>query len=360
VSALWYLTRATGAVSLLLLTASFVLGVLDIRRITGPRTPRFVIDGLHRTVSLLVLAFLTVHIGTTLIDGFAPIALVDVVVPFHSAYRPVWLGLGAAAFDLLVALVVTSLVRRRLGQRAWRAIHWIAYACWPVAFVHGLGTGSDVKPGWLLYVSLACLGAVLIALALRAAPIVRRRGPAPVLPWAAVLSAGLLGLVVWLPGGPLGPGWARRAGTPVRLLAAPASATQAASASVHPVPAPALPARFDSALHGTLRRTTDAGGDAVVTLTLRLSDPAARATVRLRGTPLAGGGLSLTSGTATVGPPGAPDQYDGSVAGLEGGTILLAMRSPGRTALTLRLTLSIAGTAVDGRATAVPAEAGTG
>ena len=72
--------------------------------------------------------------------------LVDVVVPFVGAYRPFWLGLGALALDLLAALIVTSLLRARIGLRAWRAVHWVAYACWPVALVHGLGTGSDVAP----------------------------------------------------------------------------------------------------------------------------------------------------------------------------------------------------------------------
>ena len=62
--------------------------------------------------------------------------------PVRAALPAAWLGLGALAFDLLVALVVTSLLRRRLGLRAWRAVHWLAYACWPVALVHGWGTGT--------------------------------------------------------------------------------------------------------------------------------------------------------------------------------------------------------------------------
>src|SRR5204863_10104945 len=134
--ALWYLTRATGAVALVLLTFSFVLGVVNVRRFTSPRLPRFVIDGWHRTSSLLVCALLAVHIGTSALDGYAPIRVADAVIPFGSAYRPLWLGLGALAFDLLVAVMVTSLVRARLGLRAWRAVHWLVYACWPVALLH--------------------------------------------------------------------------------------------------------------------------------------------------------------------------------------------------------------------------------
>src|SRR5947209_12061135 len=145
--AYWYLARGTGVVSLLLLTAIIVLGVMGPLRVTVPRWPRFAIDGLHRDLSLLVMAVLVVHIATSVLDGFAPIAWLDAVIPLGSQYRPLWLGLGALSFDLLLALVITSLVRRRLGYRAWRAIHWAAYASWPVAVAHGLGTGSDAAAG---------------------------------------------------------------------------------------------------------------------------------------------------------------------------------------------------------------------
>jgi sulfoxide reductase heme-binding subunit YedZ len=157
---LWYLSRGTGAVSLVLLTVTLVLGIVDVRRWSSQSVPRFVIDGLHRTVSMLVLLTLAIHIVTSVLDPFAPIRLVDAIVPFGSGYRPVWLGLGAVAFDLLLALVITSLIRARIGQRGWRAVHWAAYACWPLALVHGLGTGSDVRDGFLLPLSLACAVAV--------------------------------------------------------------------------------------------------------------------------------------------------------------------------------------------------------
>ena len=91
-------------------------------------------------------------------------------------YRPLWLGLGAVAFDLLSALVVTSLLRARIGYRAWRAVHWLAYASWPFALVHGLGTGSDSRFGWLVLITIVCAGAVGAALAAR---LLRSPGPLP-------------------------------------------------------------------------------------------------------------------------------------------------------------------------------------
>jgi sulfoxide reductase heme-binding subunit YedZ len=213
--ALWYLTRATGACALVLLTLSLVLGVANVRRFASPRIPRFVVDGWHRTTSLLVCALLVVHIGTSVLDGYAPIRVADAVIPFGGAYRPLWLGLGALALDVLLAVIATSLLRARLGVRAWRAVHWVAYACWPVALLHGLGTGSDVHAGWLTWLSVACVAAVVLAIGVRLAD---RRTAAPL---RAGVGAGLVlsaaGLAFWLPSGPMAQGWAARAGTPARL-----------------------------------------------------------------------------------------------------------------------------------------------
>lgn len=217
-SAYWYTTRATGAVALLLLTLGVVLGVVDVRRFASTRYPRFLIDALHRNVSLLGLAFLLVHILTAVLDSFAPISLTDAVIPFVGSYRPFWLGLGAVSFDLMLAVIVTSLMRRRLGFASWRAVHWLSYACWAIALLHGFGTGSDVKGTWLLALSVGCLVLVLAAVLVRIAagwPQNLR------LRWGALAGTGVftLGVLVWLPSGPLGKEWARRSGTPSALLA---------------------------------------------------------------------------------------------------------------------------------------------
>ena len=213
----WYLTRSTGAVSLVLLTAALALGVADVRRLSSPSWPRFVVDSLHRSVSMLALAFLAVHILTSVLDSFTSISLLDAFVPFVGSYRPFWLGLGAVAFDLMLAVIVTSLLRARIGFAGWRAVHWLAYASWPVALLHGLGTGSDVKSGWLLVLSVLCTLAVIAAVLVRVfsgwpADIARRR--------AALAATGAFSvfLLAWLPIGPLGSDWARRSGTPSSLL----------------------------------------------------------------------------------------------------------------------------------------------
>jgi methionine sulfoxide reductase heme-binding subunit len=225
----WYLTRSTGAVALLLLTLAIALGVADVQRWSTARWPRFVVDGLHRNISLLAMVFLVAHILTSVLDSFAPISLIDSVIPFTGAYRPFWLGLGAVAFDLLLAVTVTSLLRQRMGFASWRAIHWLTYLSWPIALLHGFGTGSDVKGGvWLMALSIGCLAIVAAAVLAR----VVRGWPENVARRAAALGgAGLfsLFLALWLPSGPLGSEWARRSGTPSSLLPHSPSAHSSAS-----------------------------------------------------------------------------------------------------------------------------------
>jgi len=174
---LWYATRATGLVAMLLLTVSVLFGIITAGRFASENWPRFLSQGLHRNTSLLVLAFLALHVGTTVADTYTSIPLTAAFVPFAAAYKAAWLALGAVALDLLLALVVTSLARRRLGHRAWRRVHWLAYACWPVAVAHGLGAGTDRSAMWVLVLSMACVLAVLGTAAWRVVTAVRP-GPA--------------------------------------------------------------------------------------------------------------------------------------------------------------------------------------
>jgi methionine sulfoxide reductase heme-binding subunit len=214
---LWYLARGTGVVSLTLLTAIVALGIGARSGAGASRIPRFAVTLLHRNLSLLVLVFLGVHIATSVLDPFAAIAWTDAVIPLSASYRPLWLGLGAVSFDLLLALAITSLLRVRLGLRTWRSIHWLAYACWPVALVHGLGTGSDVRSPWMLWLVAGSVATVVAAVCVRLATTSSVDLPWRVVMGAAVLIAPLL-LAGWVQSGPLQPGWAGQAGTPAPLL----------------------------------------------------------------------------------------------------------------------------------------------
>ena len=159
-TALWYASRATGVVSLLLLTLVVILGIAVNRQGRLPGLPSFAVTGLHRSLSLLSVLFIGAHIATAVIDPYVSIRVAAVVIPFVSAYQPFWLGLGAVAVDLTAALIITSLARARMPRRAWRGIHWLAYAAWPVAFVHGIGASPDLRSGGLRLVAIACALAV--------------------------------------------------------------------------------------------------------------------------------------------------------------------------------------------------------
>jgi methionine sulfoxide reductase heme-binding subunit len=168
-TALWYASRATGVVSLVLLSAVMIIGILINRQGRLPGLPRFAVLGLHRNVSLLAVAFVAVHVLTAVADPYVSISLAAAVIPFASSYEPLWLGLGAIALDLMAAVILTSLLRRHIGRRAWRAVHWLAYASWPVAVVHGVFASHDLQHGPLLYLALGWIAAVIGALAWRAA-----------------------------------------------------------------------------------------------------------------------------------------------------------------------------------------------
>lgn len=341
--AYWFLTRGTGAVALVLLTVSVVLGVVGSLRVSGVRWPRFAIEALHRDVSLLVIVVLIVHIATSALDSFAPISLTAAVIPFISSYRPVWLGLGALSFDLLLAIVITSLVRRRLGYERWRAIHWLAYASWPIAVLHGLGTGSDTQQPWMLALTAACVAAVAAAVCLRAA---RARGPLPGLR-APALGVGVFvpfGLAVFTVAGPLQPGWARDSGTPTRLLAhpAPPSAPVSVAHVDRPSGTAALAKPFVASVHGSLTQTRASGG-AIVDISLRLSGGArGRLRVRLGGYPLPGGGLSTVTGSQVdLLENGYPTALTGTIQTLHGSDFVARVRSAAGATLILHAALSI-------------------
>jgi methionine sulfoxide reductase heme-binding subunit len=166
---LWYATRATGLVAMVLLTISMACGLLSSAGYQRPGLPRFVTLGLHRNTALLAVAFTAAHVVTTVADGFVRIPVPDAFIPFIGTYRPLWLGLGAVASDLLLALVVTSVLRGRMRYRTWRAVHWTSYACWPVALIHGLGIGTDTPVHWVLALTIGCAGAVAVLAAWRLA-----------------------------------------------------------------------------------------------------------------------------------------------------------------------------------------------
>ena len=343
--AFWYLTRASGLVALVLLTTTIVLGVIASVGWTTQRWPRFLSQDVHRNVSLLCLVFIGVHVTTTVLDGYVPIGLIDVFLPFHSPYRPLYVGLGALGLDLMLAVLVTSALRHRIGYSSWRFVHWLAYLCWPIALVHGLGSGTDTPLPVVLAVEAACTVAVLATFAWRMStgrslPV----GPRAVAGIGAVVVT--LAIAAFAALGPLRPGWSHRSGTSSALLAelaarngstaaGAATAGTTPSASSTPSGGTAVPSvPFTSRITGTQTRSApDANGNVQVTLSMHLVGAASTPlTVVLVGVQ-SGGGVSLSSGTITLGSASGP------VTGLNGGTVVGTVSTPSTVQLTIDLQL---------------------
>jgi sulfoxide reductase heme-binding subunit YedZ len=163
-SAIWYVMRGSGVVSLLLLTGVVALGIATSKRWRPRGMPRFVTASLHRSIALLSVVFVALHVLSAVFDPYAVVGVAAVFVPFVAGRSALWVGLGAISLDLVLALIVSSLLRSRLSPRMWRGVHWLAYAAWPVALAHGLGMGSDRGTLWLQGIAGACI-ATVVALA---------------------------------------------------------------------------------------------------------------------------------------------------------------------------------------------------
>ena len=357
-TSLWYLTRATGLVALIVLSATVVLGIVSSVGWATERWPRFLSQSVHRNLSLFCLALVFIHVVTTAADGYVPINLADAVIPFRSPYRPVWVGLGACAFDLLLAVAITSGLRRHIGFRTWRWVHWLAYLCWPVALVHGLGACSDTRLPGAQFVYLLCVVTVIGALGWR---LVTAR--AMTSGWRIGAATGatfvLLGVAVFALTGPLRPGWSRRSGTSSALLAQLSSNslanavsspghTQTSTTSPTSVAGTQPGASFSSALEGTFSVDgPDGTGQMRVQLSMRLAAGGLPLIVDLTG-PAVNGGVAMTSSQVTFG------TRHGEVTLLDGSTIGATVGgSGGSENLTMQLELNRATGTVSGSVSGV-------
>jgi len=252
-SLVWYIARGSGFAAFLLLTGSVALGIALSRRWYGRQTPRLVVEGAHRWLTLTFYLFTALHVATLMLDPFTHFSLRDMVIPFASTYRPFWLSLGIIATELGLAVGASVWLRRWIGYRAWHVLHGLAYVIWPITLLHGLGTGTDTRTFWgaLLYVGSAVLVLGLLAW--------RTEGTR----WrtltvgASVVATGVL--LVWSLGGPFAAGWATKAGTPPTLLTA-AAAQRGIVGTPVAARQPAAPA-FPVNLHDTISGQTLVGSN---------------------------------------------------------------------------------------------------
>lgn len=175
-AAFWALGRGTGIVALVLFTVSIVLGIVARSGRRVPFLGRFGTSDLHRTAALTGVGMVAVHLGSLLFDPYAQLRVVDFVFPFLASYRPLWLGLGTLAVDLLVVITAVSLLRHRVGPKVFKTVHWATYALWPTALLHALGSGSDAATSWFRLIAVVCISAVVTAVGWRLAPSFAHRG----------------------------------------------------------------------------------------------------------------------------------------------------------------------------------------
>ncbi|HWD52623.1 MAG TPA: ferric reductase-like transmembrane domain-containing protein [Acidimicrobiales bacterium] len=342
-TAMWYLTRATGLVALVLLSATVVLGVVASVGWTTERWPRFLSQTVHRNLSLFCLVLIGLHIITTVADGYVPIGYLDAVIPFRTPYRPLWVGFGALAFDLLLAVAITSGLRRRIGTRAWRSVHWLAYVCWPIALLHGLGAGTDTRLSLTLLINVLCIVSVVGAVGWRLVT-GRTFSPRRRIAAAAIGATTLIGIGIVAVLGPLRPGWSQRAGTSASVLAqlnasfqpGSGSSTGPASPSTVPSSTAGIPSPpFSQAIQGTYQTSSpNREGQVSVVLTMAASGSTGTPLVVTLNGSSVNGGVAMSSSQVTWGPD------SGTVTALQGSTIGARVSGPnGSIDLTLQLNL---------------------
>jgi DMSO/TMAO reductase YedYZ heme-binding membrane subunit len=166
-TSLWYATRASGLMAMILLTLTMVLGITTTTRARARNWPGFAQQEMHRRISMIAVVFLGIHVVTSVLDTYVNISWAAVVIPFASSYGRLWVGVGAISLDLMIAVFVSSLLRARMRPGTWRAIHWLAYISWPVALAHTFGMGTDAREGWVIVLGVVCVVAVAAALVWR-------------------------------------------------------------------------------------------------------------------------------------------------------------------------------------------------
>jgi sulfoxide reductase heme-binding subunit YedZ len=166
---LWYTSRATGLVALVLFTAVVTLGTLVANRVGGKSVGRFELNELHRSLSMVAIVFLAIHILTTVLDSYAPTGWLSTIIPFASHYDRLGVAIGAVAFDLMLAVWLSSLLKARVQHRSWRFIHWFSWLAFVGAIAHAFVTGADARSGWGLIVVGACAALVVVAACWRVA-----------------------------------------------------------------------------------------------------------------------------------------------------------------------------------------------
>lgn len=360
----WDIARAGGLVAYILLTLSVAVGLALTLHWQTWRWPRLLNSELHNFLSLLSLIFIGVHVVAVWVDPFTQFGWQEVVLPFTSHYRPLWMALGIVALYLGLAIGLSTWLRSLIGYRWWRRLHVATLGVYALSTVHGLAMGSDTRAGWgaLIYVGSVLLVGTPLALRL----LVPARGGRPRLAPVLGLAVAVVLGTVWAVAGPLRPGWNSIAnngnGTGARTALADGTggsgspSTGGSSSGNTTTPGQTgdpLASPFTAALSGTLQKgTADAAGNVNIQLNMTLSgDVAGNLQMQLHGQEATGwegddDEIAITSTTITLSTSGAA-RYTGSITRLRADqdrwrvSALLTGASTGSQALQLRLSFRV-------------------
>ena len=320
-SLLWYLGRGSGITAFLLVTVAVALGIAVSRRWFAGPIPRLVVHDLHRWVTLTFYVFVALHVVTIWLDPFTHFRLVDVLVPFASTYRPLWMSLGIIAAELSIAVGASVWVRSRIGYRAWHALHGLTYPIFLASLVHGLGAGTDTRTTWATALYGGSVALVAGLTLWRTASIPRLRAPSV----AAVLVL-VTSLVIWGAGGPYADGWAVASGTPNDLLAK-ASAEQAMTAPTTTASSTAAAPAFPALNQVTLSGQTEVSEDLATVTLIGTTSGAAKVDIAIQ----FANERTVTNGTIQIRDARQTPLCDGTVHSTWDGTLIATCAGYGQT-----------------------------
>ena len=163
----WLLARASGLAAYVFLTLSVLAGLVLKSRPFGAAVKPAWLTGLHRTLALTGIGALAGHAVALLLDTTAQVSPLGLLIPGMAGYRPLATALGVLAAELMLIVYASFPLRKRIGTRAWRRLHWATYGIFVAATVHGLAAGTDTTRPWALAFYLGAVGAVAAATAWR-------------------------------------------------------------------------------------------------------------------------------------------------------------------------------------------------
>ena len=156
----WMVSRVSGVVSFVLLSTSVIFGLFLSTKVSDGAMPRAFVYTIHQFLSVLTLAFLGVHAGSLLFDGFFNFGPLQLVVPFASQYRPFWVGAGVIAGWLAAIVTASFWMRASIGRKVWRKLHYASFGAYLLALSHGVFSGTDTTVPLVAFTYIASVAAV--------------------------------------------------------------------------------------------------------------------------------------------------------------------------------------------------------